>query len=186
MGKELLTREKLIKDVHLVRTICLFGIFGIVGLFGPLYGLYLVITEPSTNSYISLAFLSVFPGLLFGYFIFWRNVKNVLKQVACLKRGDFLVVLDEVEDKEICSTSDDNRYMLDLKKFSTESGRLLTVTRRDYNKCKKGTQCILILEQCVRYPSFYLAEKYELDTDLRSHVVGNFEGYKLRKKWFKS
>lgn len=185
--KKLLTRKKLIEDIHLVRTICLFGIFGIVGLFGPVYGLYMVITEPCKNSYIGLAFLTVFPGLVFGYFIFWRNVKSVLKQVSCLKNGDFIVVIDEVVDKEMYSDSDSGyRYMLDLKKFSTESGRLLTVTRSDYNKCKKGSQCILILEQCVKYPSFYRADTYELDTDLRSHVVGNFESYALRKKWFKS
>lgn len=183
---KVLTKKKLVEDLHLVRNTCLLGIFGLAGLFCILYGAYYAITDFSKNTLIGLAVMSICFGLPFCYFIFWRNVSKMFKRRKCLLNGEFIIVYDEVVDKETRYNSDSaNDYLLELKKYSEASNKLLHVLHSDYKKCKKGTKCILILENSDKYPTFYNAEEWAIHDELRNNVVGIFDANRFKKRGIK-
>ena len=135
---KMLTKKTIVSETKNTRSVALFSIFGLVGIVPPVVSFFQMLLDFNTNSIITFLFLCLFPGLVFGYFIFWRNTERILREIVLLKGGYFWIVKDIVVDKRISSDADDTYYYLTLEYFGNIFGRETRVGHTMYKSAKTG------------------------------------------------
>lgn len=171
MQKTIITKEFLAKEYKHTGACCLFGIFMIAGIGVMLIPVFQP-PEGLTNLLCTIAFTSIFGGLIFGYFFGLRNILNIKKDCNSLLKGNFEIYIDELSEKDTYSRSDEStRYLLGFKEYSFLSNSSISVERSVYNKAIIGEKFYLIRRNhekkvYIAYPQ----SQFELSPELYSMI----------------
>ncbi len=181
---KMLTKNTIVSETKNRRSVALFSIFGLVGIVPPVVSFFAMLLDFNTNSIITFLFLCLFPGLVFGYFIFWRNVERILKDTAMLKGGHFWIVKDIVVDKRISSDADDTYYYLTLEYFGNVFGRETRVSHTMYKSAKTGMPVYTVYTKGGKYPYVYLSKNYDIDDELQGKIIDSQRLMELKNEIF--
>lgn len=181
---KMLTKKTIVSETKNTRSVALFSIFGLVGIVPPVVSFFQMLLDFNTNSIVTFFFLCLFPGLVFGYFIFWRNAERILRETALLKGGRFWIVKDIVVDKRISSDADDTYYYLTLEYFGNVFGRETRVSHTMYKSARMGMPVYTVYTKGGKYPYVYLSKDYDIDDELQEKVISSQRLMELRNEIF--
>lgn len=181
---KILDKQTIVSETKSTRSIAFLSIFGLVGIVPPVVSFFAMLLDFNTNSIITFLFLCLFPGLVFGYFIFWRNVEQILKDTAILKGGHFWIVKDIIVDKRIRSDADDTYYYLTLEYFGNVFGRETIVSHTMYKSAKMGMPVYTVYTRGSKYPYVYLSKNYDIADELQDKMISSQRLTELKNEIF--
>ena len=173
MGKQILTKERLIKDQHQNIQIIVSFIFMFVGIAGLVA---LIINAPGLISYTGLT-----PIIILGIFVSVFSLigalllKSAMSSAKSIKDGDFFIFEDVVTDKKIVEVTN-NAHKHRWKGVYTFAQYDKLVERNvdavDYNETQIGDTFYLLKLKNEQYVThIYPKSKYNLDQYLESKVT---------------
>lgn len=156
-GDEILRGEKYRLQVFL------FGIFGVAGLLAVIYPLASAKKIVADTIVLEIIMLGAF-GIPFGYFLGVRRIRKILKTVRLIKQGKYVVTEDELVDTYMGghgknSDTDDSYCQFTFRNYSETTGKNVTVSRREYEKAKRGDRYYLVFVATQKSPIRVYSQK---------------------------
>jgi len=171
-AKKILTKERMLKDEKYIRTILLFSIFFLAGL-----AVYIWPITSWEGDWKILLINSAAASILavpFCYFIAYRNISNIVRDVIALKKDRIFIIEDVVTSRHsLMRDGTRSSCQIELQDYAKRTGKCIWVDGPEYNRARKGDMYYVVYIETKKREYFsgaYAAKKYELDDSLRKFV----------------